>query len=615
MKSKKTKIIAFVLCAAVMFTMVGISAFARNNESKDPEESHTEVTDTSETAATFEGDTVYVLAGADGRIQKVISGDEESDKEVPELKSLPVKMSVQYTLDGKSISPEELAGKSGHVTMRFDYENMQWENVKIDGKTEKIYVPFTVMTGMLLDSEAFQNVEVSNGKLMDDGNHIAVAGLAFPGLQEDLNISREKLEIPDHVEVSADVKCFALDMTMTLVTTEPFDTMDGDKPDLSELSGAMGELENAMNQLLDGSSRLYDGLCTLMEKSGELVGGINQLEEGANSLDAGAKTLDEGAAGLKAGVDQLSAGLNTLDSNGGSLREGARQVFSSLISMANTKLSESGLSVPTLTIDNYAGVLDGVIASLDDNAVYQAALAEVTSKVNSQRDEIRKQVEAVIQKQVEEEILSQGGTEQGTEIEVLVKAKMESEEVQALIDSNTELQVEKAISEAMSSEEVQAKLSAAAEGAKSVIALKSSLDSYNAFYLGVIAYTSGVSEACAGAKELQSGADALKTGTAELSLGAAELHKGITTMKDSSPALVDGITKLKDGSMQLSEGLTQFNEEGIKKLTKALNGNVEGLTKRIRAMVSLAKNHSTFPGSAENGAGSIKFIYKTDSIE
>lgn len=184
MKSKKTKIIAFALCAAVMFTMVGISAFARNNESKDPEESHTEVTDTSETAATLEGDTVYVLAGADGRIQKVISGDEESDKEVPELKSLPVKMSVQYTLDGKSISPEELAGKSGHVTMRFDYENMQWENVKIDGKTEKIYVPFTVMTGMLLDSEAFQNVEVSNGKLMDDGNHIAVAGLAFPDFRK-----------------------------------------------------------------------------------------------------------------------------------------------------------------------------------------------------------------------------------------------------------------------------------------------------------------------------------------------------------------------------------------------------------------------------------------------
>lgn len=51
---------------------------------------------------------------------------------------------------------------------------------------------------------------------------------------------------------------------------------------------------------------------------------------------------------------------------------------------------------------------------------------------------------------------------------------MQSDEIQALIASNTELQVQQAISEAMSSDAVQAQLSAAAEGAKSVIALKSS---------------------------------------------------------------------------------------------------------------------------------------------
>ena len=32
-------------------------------------------------------------------------------------------MNISYQLDGKDIAPAELAGKSGKVTIRFDYEN------------------------------------------------------------------------------------------------------------------------------------------------------------------------------------------------------------------------------------------------------------------------------------------------------------------------------------------------------------------------------------------------------------------------------------------------------------------------------------------------------------
>ena len=184
-----------------------------------------------------------------------------------------------------------------------------------------------------------------------------------------------------------------------------------------------------------------------------------------------------------------------------------------------------------------------------------------------------------------------------------------------MIDSNTELQVQQAISEAMSSNAVQAQLSAAAEGAKSVITLKSSLDSYNAFYLGLITYTSGVSSAAGGANELKTGADALKAGTSELSSGATELLQGIQTMKDSTPALVDGITQLRDGSMKLSDGLKQFNEEGIQKLIEAVDGDLEGLSDRIRVTADVAKHYTSFSGICEEMDGEVKFIYKTDSIE
>lgn len=732
MKNRATKFISLALCAVVLFAAVGTSVFALTGEGKESEDENQETTiNASAEAETSKDETVYVLAGADGTVQKIIVSDwiknamaADSLEDKTELsdienikgdesftlggdnscvwdaqgndiyyqgnieKELPVQMSVCYTLDGQAIAPEALAGQSGHVTIRFDYQNMQYEEVLLDGKTEKIYVPFTMLTGMLLDTEVFRNVTISNGKLINDGDRIAVVGIAFPGLQEDLAISKEKLDIPDYVEISADVENFEMGMTMTLATTELFGAIDSDKLDLHELSDAMAELTDAMDQLMDGSSQLYDGLCTLLEKSGDLVSGINKLAEGAAQLKAGAESLDSGAAQLQAGAAQLSSGLNTLNANSSSLNGGARQVFSSLLSMANTQLSEAGLSVPALTIDNYASVLDGVIASLDDTAVYQAALEQVTATVNANRGMIEEKVTEAVQAQVEAEVSAQvtaavqetvtqavheneaqfraaviqqalgmtveeykaaigaglvtqeqqdavnaaveaamqaeiDARMQREEIQAQINAvtqqtvgeQMQSDEIQALIASNTELQVQQAISEAMSSDAVQAQLSAAAEGAKSVIALKSSLDSYNAFYLGLITYTSGVSSAAAGANELKTGADALKAGTSELSAGAAELLQGIQTMKDSAPALVDGITQLRDGSMELSDGLKQFNEEGIQKLIEAVDGDLDGLSNRIRVTADVAKHYTSFSGISEDMDGDVKFIYKTDSIE
>ena len=732
MKNRATKFISLALCAVVLFAAVGTSVFALTGEGKESEDENQETTiNASAEAETSKDETVYVLTGADGTVQKIIVSDwiknamaADSLEDKTELsdienikgdesftlggdnscvwdaqgndiyyqgnieKELPVQMSVCYTLDGQAVAPEALAGQSGHVTIRFDYQNMQYEEVLLDGKTEKIYVPFTMLTGMLLDTEVFRNVTISNGKLINDGDRIAVVGIAFPGLQEDLAISKEKLDIPDYVEISADVENFEMGMTMTLATTELFGAIDSDKLDLHELSDAMAELTDAMDQLMDGSSQLYDGLCTLLEKSGDLVSGINKLAEGAAQLKAGAESLDSGAAQLQAGAAQLSSGLNTLNANSSSLNGGARQVFSSLLSMANTQLSEAGLSVPALTIDNYASVLDGVIVSLDDTAVYQAALEQVTATVNANRGMIEEKVTEAVQAQVEAEVSAQvtaavqetvtqavheneaqfraaviqqalgmtveeykaaieaglvtqeqqdavnaaveaamqaeiDARMQREEIQAQINAvtqqtvgeQMQSDEIQALIASNTELQVQQAISEAMSSDAVQAQLSAAAEGAKSVIALKSSLDSYNAFYLGLITYTSGVSSAAAGANELKTGADALKAGTSELSAGAAELLQGIQTMKDSAPALVDGITQLRDGSMELSDGLKQFNEEGIQKLIEAVDGDLDGLSNRIRVTADVAKHYTSFSGISEDMDGDVKFIYKTDSIE
>ena len=446
--SKTTKkILAICLCAALCLGGAGM-AFAQASSKKADDQPVSAAQQAAELQQKISKDeTVYVLTGADGSVKKIIVSDwlknelgsasvaDKSDLSDIEnvkgdesytingdnmtvwdaqgndiyyqgniQKELPVGLSVRYYLDGKSISPEELKGKSGKVTIRFDYENRQYETVQINGVNQRIYVPFAMLTGMILDNDTFQNVQITNGKLVNDGDRTVVVGLAFPGLQENLNLSRDDLSIPDSVEITADVTNFSLGMTVTLACNDLFSQLgDVDLTSLDSTS-ALDQLTGAMDQLLSGSSALYEGLSTLLDKSGELVSGVEELAQGAAAIKSGADSVDDGAAQLKAGLADLSSGLNTLSANSEALNSGAKQVFNSLLETAATQIRAKGLNVPDLTIENYAGELNTLIKSLDETTVYETALKQVTDAVEAQRPVITQKVTEAVRQQVETKV-------------------------------------------------------------------------------------------------------------------------------------------------------------------------------------------------------------------
>lgn len=446
--SKTTKkILAICLCAALCLGGAGM-AFAQASSKKADDQPVSAAQQAAELQQKISKDeTVYVLTGADGSVKKIIVSDwlknelgsasvaDKSDLSDIEnvkgdesytingdnmtvwdaqgndiyyqgniQKELPVGLSVRYYLDGKSISPEELKGKSGKVTIRFDYENRQYETVQINGVNQRIYVPFAMLTGMILDNDTFQNVQITNGKLVNDGDRTVVVGLAFPGLQENLNLSRDDLSIPDSVEITADVTNFSLGMTVTLACNDLFSQLgDVDLTSLDSTS-AVDQLTGAMDQLLSGSSALYEGLSTLLDKSGELVSGVEELAQGAAAIKSGADSVDDGAAQLKAGLADLSSGLNTLSANSEALNSGAKQVFNSLLETAATQIRAKGLNVPDLTIENYAEELNALIKSLDETTVYETALKQVTDAVEAQRPVITQKVTEAVRQQVEAKV-------------------------------------------------------------------------------------------------------------------------------------------------------------------------------------------------------------------
>ena len=446
--SKTTKkILAICLCAALCLGGAGM-AFAQASSKKADDQPVSAAQQAAELQQKISKDeTVYVLTGADGSVKKIIVSDwlknelgsasvaDKSDLSDIEnvkgdesytingdnmtvwdaqgndiyyqgniQKELPVGLSVRYYLDGKSVSPEELKGKSGKVTIRFDYENRQYETVQINGVNQRIYVPFAMLTGMILDNDTFQNVQITNGKLVNDGDRTVVVGLAFPGLQENLNLSRDDLSIPDSVEITADVTNFSLGMTVTLACNDLFSQLGN--VDLTSLdsTSALDQLTGAMDQLLTGSSSLYEGLSTLLDKSSELVSGVEELAQGAAAIKSGADSVDDGAAQLKAGLADLSSGLNTLSANSEALNSGAKQVFNSLLETAATQIRAKGLNVPDLTIENYAEELNTLIKSLDETTVYETALKQVTDAVEAQRPVITQKVTEAVRQQVETKV-------------------------------------------------------------------------------------------------------------------------------------------------------------------------------------------------------------------
>ena len=636
---KKNRIIAVVLAATLVCSLAGVSALAAGKQKNDTSSTPAAQADSTDTVgSSTTGETVYVIANADGSAKKVIVSqkyDPDDPNAAQEARSsltdavnvkddncwqgttdkpLPVTMHITYTLDGKSVSADALAGKSGHVTMRFDYENTQYETKTIAGKSQRIYVPFAVLTGAILDSDNFRNVSVTNGKLVDDGDHTVVVGMAFPGLQENLALDTDKLEIPSYVEVSADVTDFSIETTLTVVTNSVFNDVDEDKLDkdaLDELSDDLDKLTDAMEQLMDGSDELFDGLDTLLDKSHDLADGVGQL----------------------------SSGLKKLDANSAQLNEGAKTVFNTLLDTANKQLqaneslSEAGITIPELTISNYADVLNGVIAKLDpDSVIAQAEAAarqQVTAAVRAQEDTVRAAVTEQVRQNVSDNVTaavkasvlegvlkSQGMTQEQYEvaddtvkiaigsavdakmntetvqqnISATVSAQMASPEVKALIDQNTEQQISLLIEQNMNSETVRAQINAAtaqaSAGAKQLLALRQQLDSYNTFYVGLQTYTAGVAEAAA---------------------GAVKLNKNM-------PDLIDGVKKLRDGSLELADGIKELNEEGIEKLVDAFDGDLTELSDRLQATVDVSRDYRSFIGSGDSGDG-VKFIFRTDAIE
>lgn len=275
----------------------------------------------------------------------------------------PVTQKVTYYLDGKEISPEDLAGKSGKVKIRFDYTNTTSYTETVNGEKQTVSVPFAAITGLVL-GDGFENIEVTNGKAEVSDSSSVVLGYALPDLKDSLGIKDGDLDgdvnIPEYMEMTADVKNFSMPAAMTFVVNAS-DYVSTDGIDTSDLDDMINDLKDASTQLQDGSKTLAegtdtlaDGLSTLQSKLGTFASGVGTLQsglkaytDGVSTLSGGLNTLGNSTGALVSGADKLNSGAGQLASGSATLKDGLKS-YTDGASQLNAGINELGSKSGTL---------------------------------------------------------------------------------------------------------------------------------------------------------------------------------------------------------------------------------------------------------------------------
>lgn len=318
-------------------------------------------------------ETSYLILNADGSVQEQITSDwlhsddgfdavtDESDlSDIQNLKSdvmpeqsgntlkwttdetdiyyqgknsaqAPVSVSIEYTLDGKAVTADELKGQSGHLVATVKLTNNTGEEVTVNGKKRTVYTPFFTVAAAVLPSENFKNITTEHGLVESDSKTQVACYLAMPGMKEAVSDllpdSFDKLDdlMLDTLTLEADVTDCTVP-TFLFAAAPSLSDLDLDEAS-DELGDTMDELTDAIDQLKDGSGALDDAVGTLVESLDTFASSYSQFDAGVDSALNGTQTLANG-------TENLLENAQLLATKTGELSLGAIQLQNSTAQLA-----------------------------------------------------------------------------------------------------------------------------------------------------------------------------------------------------------------------------------------------------------------------------------------
>lgn len=588
-------------------------------------------------------ETVYVFNDASGNKNHITVNEKITDANGNETlnktessENAPVTMKVTYKLDGKEIKPQDLAGKSGKVTIRFDYTNNQKKTVTINGKKQTVAVPFTMITGMMLPTDVFSNVEVTNGKLTKVGDNIVAVGMTMPGLKDTMNLKfNDKsldLDIPEYFELTADVKDFSLDMTMSVATSNLLSDMNADDITLDDLKKTVASLDDAATQLADGTVTLQDGTQQLSDAIPALTDGVDQLNTGASSLKDGIYAYADGAASAYEGsvslnnnmktyadgigtlyntlkdnnfdssvasaadgASQLAAGATTLDAGIDSALSGAGALVTGADTLSGglTKLEDGSDKLSAGTSQLKSSLKDGMTQATESYSTAYGSFYKVAFTVTCMSQGINPN-SATPQQQavIAAAFLAQSGISQTPDVTsktqyalatgyILKNYASVKQVVAATVSAAAGGQLDEATVSSKADEQIVTMTSGLSQAYQAYNNCNTTLSSLEdaGYFDGMSDLNAGIKSANSGATQLKAGIDQLSTGAGQLSAGSKQLKAGLGTLSTGLNTLstsVGSFSTYKEGTLcsslyALNLNAGKLHQEGTAVLQSGLS--------------------------------------------
>ena len=617
-------------------------------------------------------ETVYVFNDASGNKNHITvnekitdANDNETLNKTESSENAPVTMKVTYKLDGKEIKPEDLAGKSGKVTIHFDYTNNQKKTVTINGKKQTVAVPFTMITGMMLPTDVFSNVEVTNGKLTKVGDNIVAVGMTMPGLKDTMNLKfNDKsldLDIPEYFELTADVKNFSLDMTMSVATSNLLSDMNADDITLDDLKKTVASLDDAATQLADGTVTLQDGTQQLSDAIPALTDGVDQLNTGAsslkdgiyayadgaasayegsvslndnmktyadgigtlyntlkdNNLDSSVASAADGASELAAGAETLDAGIDSALAGAGALVTGADTLSSGLtkleagsdkLSAGTTQLKSSLEAGKTQAAESYSTAY---------GSFYKVAFAVTCMSQGINPNSATPQQQAVIAA-----AMAQSGISQTPDVTsktqyalatgyILKNYASVKQVVAATVSAAAGGQLDEATVSSKADEQIVTMTSGLSQAYQAYNNCNTTLSSLEdaGYFDGMTSLNEGIKSANSGATQLKAGIDQLSTGAGQLSAGSKQLKSGLGTLSTGLNTLstsVGSFSTYREGTLCSSLYVLNLNAGKLQQEgTAVLQSGLSQLTANNDTLKSGASQLADGTATLKDSSGTL----------
>ena len=581
----------------------------------------------------------------------------------------PVSVKATYYLDGKEIAPEDIAGKKGHVKIRYEYQNT--------AKKGDIYTPFIMATGMTLGMEDFVNVTAENAKVISDGSRYIVVGYGMPGLTESLGLDEEDIQLPDYFEVEADAVDFKLGMTITVASVETLGEEDIDLTDAEkEINDLAGEYQDGMNSLVEGISEYTNGVDKVNE-------GVNKLSTGSEALYSGAGTLKNGMDSAALGTEDIKDGLDSAYSGSKSISDGAAELneavqgieLPDVTKMAGGEVDDATKAAIKSTAESKLGT---DTATYVGNAVTEVVGGSVNSGTVSQVVDYKTSGPAAVQTAAQKAGEGQAvnvARDAASAAESVSYSGSANEQIAAALEASGTMDHEAAVATAneIVNEIYQAgygdgygkayctgygdgyaaeyqnylaefdkyisqvtagfsgdsftgtvtNVANAYASAGSEVTLGKVGDAMDGFSskldtlkAGTSSLASGTSQLTSGLSQLDTGAGTLEDGMTQLKSGTDTLYSGTKTLNDGVGTLKTGTNTLSNNSGALKDGATQL-QEATDLIVDKLNEKEDGINQfvdNVNSVKAAARDYQSFGGASGDMVSKTKFIIKLDGI-